>query len=150
MANFDPDCWGWRTDFSRTREVVGRFYGVVTIRLYQVLAPIYDIGPQTAAEVSWENPIEMIDRLHLQEGELAMYIAYGGKDEFNIDAQVESFLYRAEQRGLTVSVGYAPHGRHNYATARRLFPGVVRWLGPRLAPYSPPLTAPSSPVPAEG
>ena len=29
MANFDPNCWGWRTDFSRGREVVGRFYLVL-------------------------------------------------------------------------------------------------------------------------
>ena len=42
MRNFDPDCWGWRTDFSRGHEVVGRFYGVVTIRLRQVMDPLYD------------------------------------------------------------------------------------------------------------
>jgi hypothetical protein len=58
-----------------------------------------------------------------------MYVAYGGQDQFNIDAQAESFLYRARQRGLTVGTGYDPRGRHNQATARRLLPGIIDWLG---------------------
>jgi S-formylglutathione hydrolase FrmB len=136
---FDPCCWGWRTDFSRGHEVVARFYGVITIRLKDVVDKIYGRNPETAARVSSENPIELIDRLGLREGELAMYIAYAGKDEFNIAAQVESFLYRAKERGLSVAVGYEPEGHHDVTTARKLFPGLVEWLGPQLAPYSPPL-----------
>ena len=65
-----------------------------------------------------------------------MYIAYGGRDQFNITAQVDSFLYRAKQRGLTVGVGYDPQGKHDLATAMKLLPGVWEWLGPRLAPYA--------------
>jgi S-formylglutathione hydrolase FrmB len=145
MGNFRPDCWGWRTDFSRGNEVIGRFYGVIAIRLKSAVDPLYGRGPETAFLVSLENPIEMIDRLCLHEGELDMYIAYGGKDQFNIDAQVESFLFAARQRGLTVSVGYDPRGKHDRRTAERLFPGVVAWLGPLLAPYSPPLNFRCSP-----
>src|SRR5207247_539560 len=74
-------------------------------------------------------------RTGLHDGDLEMYVAYGGHDEFNIDAQVESFLYLAKCRGITVGVGYDPHGHHDYATARRLIPGIIEWLGPRLAPY---------------
>ena len=88
--------------------------------------------------MSLENPIEMIDRLNLKEGELSMYVAYGAKDQFNLAAQNESFLYRAKERGLTVAVGYDPKGKHDAPTALRLLPGVVDWLGPQLAPYSPP------------
>ena len=137
MRPFDPCCWGWRTDFSRRCEVVGRFYVVIAIRLRRIFDDLYDIGPETAAQVSWENPIEMIDRLSLQEGELNMYIAYGGRDQFNINAQVESFLYRAGQRGLTVAVDYDPKGKHDSRTALRMFPATVAWLAPLLAPYSP-------------
>jgi hypothetical protein len=89
------------------------------------------------AAITLENPIEMIDRLHIPNGLFDMYVAYGGKDQFNIDAQVESFLYRARQRGLCVSVGYDPHGRHNLRTAVRLSPGIMCWLGRRLAPFGP-------------
>jgi pimeloyl-ACP methyl ester carboxylesterase len=138
MANFDPDCWGWRTDFSHGHETVGRFLGFVRIQLKRVIDPLYDRkDPETLARISEENPIEMIDRLDLKPGELELCVAYGGKDNFNIDAQVESFLYVAKQRGLCINVCYDPKGRHNGATANRLFPCVQEWLAPRLEPYAP-------------
>jgi S-formylglutathione hydrolase FrmB len=136
FGNFDPCCWGWRTEFP-PHEVVGRFYGVINVRLRRVIDPLYGRGPEVVNRVSLENPIEMIDRLNLQEGELAMYVGYGGQDQFNVDAQVESFLYRARQRGLTVAVGYVPNGKHDLATALKLMPGVLAWLTEQLAPYAP-------------
>jgi S-formylglutathione hydrolase FrmB len=135
MTNFDPCCWAWREDFTCLHEVVGRFYGVVTITLRSVVKPLYDIGPNTAAEIALNNPIEMIDRLGIHEGQLDMYIAYGGLDQFNIDAQVESFLCLAKQRGLTVDTGYDPRGKHDAATAIRLMPGILCWLNQKLASY---------------
>lgn len=138
MANFDPDCWGWRTDFSRSREVLGRFFGVITIRMRSVLTPLYGRNnPDTLPEISRENPIEMLDLYDVRPGLIEMYVAYAGRDQFNIDAQVESFLYHARQRGLCVGVGYAPKGHHDRATAYQLMPGLLEWLAPRLAPYSP-------------
>jgi hypothetical protein len=68
-----------------------------------------------------------------------MFIAYAGRDQFNIDAQVESFLYLARDRGLNVGVSYDPNGKHDTATGRRLFPDAVEWLAPLLIPYAPPL-----------
>jgi hypothetical protein len=67
-----------------------------------------------------------------------MYVCYGGKDQFNCDAQVESFLYLARQRGLCIGVGYDPRGRHDVPTVLRLIPALFEWLHPLLAPYSPP------------
>jgi hypothetical protein len=92
-------------------------------------------------EISRENPIEMIDRCCLRNGELSMYIAYGGHDELNVDAQVESFLYMAKFRRIGVAVGYDPAGRHKLQTLYQLWPGIVSWLAVQLAPYSatPPL-----------
>jgi S-formylglutathione hydrolase FrmB len=145
MSRFDPDCWGWRDQVDRGHEVVGRYLGgIITIRLKKVIDPLFGRGPEALAAVSRENPIEMIDRLNLQDGVLDMYIAYGGKDEFNLDAQIESFLYRAQERGLKISVDYDPNGRHNVATAKKFFPCMVQWLGPRLAPFSPPLVLPEA------
>jgi S-formylglutathione hydrolase FrmB len=139
FANFNPDCWGWREDFQRPLEPVGRFYfGLVTIRMRQVFAPLFGRRDPTAVDrIIRENPIEMLDLYDVREGEREMFIAYAGKDEFNIDAQVESFLYVARQRGLTVGVAYAPHGHHNRLTAFRLLPETFEWLAPRLAPYAP-------------
>jgi S-formylglutathione hydrolase FrmB len=137
MSNFDPCCWGWRTDFSRGWEVVGRFYGVVTVRLRQVIDPLFGRGPDTAERVSRENPIEMLDSYALRPGELSMYVAYGGKDQFNIDAQVESFLFAAKHRGHCITVAYDPNGKHDLKTALRFLPGILDWLHPQLAPFAP-------------
>jgi S-formylglutathione hydrolase FrmB len=135
---FDPDCWGWRTDYEHGRAVVGRFYGVVTVRLRNVLYPLYGRHyPDVADEIARENPIEMLDLYQVHDGLLAMYIAYAGRDQFNIGAQVESFLYVARQRGIGVTVGYDPHGRHDLPTALRLMPDALAWLAAQLAPYPP-------------
>ena len=138
FGNFDPECWGWRTDFTRPLQPVARFYGVVTIRIRQILGPLFGRGdPGVTEKISRENPIEMLSRYDVRPGAFEMYVAYGGKDQFNIDAQVESFLYVARQRGLQVHVDYDPRGRHNVATAMRLLPGTIAWLNDRLAPYAP-------------
>jgi S-formylglutathione hydrolase FrmB len=138
LGDFDPECWGWRTDFSRGREVVGRFYGVINIRLKRVFDPLYDRrDPATLGKIIEENPVEMLGRLDIKPGELEMCVAYGGKDQFNLDAQVESFLYVAKERGLCVHVCYDPNGKHDFPTAQRLFPCVLKWAAPRLEPYAP-------------
>src|SRR5262249_57841329 len=90
--------------------------------------------PDAVARISAENPIEMLDAYDVLPGELDMYIAYGGRDQVNIDAQVESFRYRARERGLCVGVSYDPKGKHDLATALRLLPGILDWLGAELAP----------------
>jgi len=138
-GNFDPDCWGWRTDYSRRREVVARFYGVFTVRMGQVVRPLYGNDPNTVELVRGDNPVEMLDLYDLKEGELEMFVAYGKKDQFNLDAQIESFLYVARCRGLTVTAYANPRGRHDRATALGFFDEAVDWLAVRLAPYSPPL-----------
>jgi hypothetical protein len=139
FAKFDPKDWGWRTKPDQGNEVIARFYGgALKVRLRKVLDPLFGPTADALYDVARENPIEMIDRLQVQPGELCMYVAYGGKDEFNIDAQVESFLYMARWRGLKVKVGYEPKGHHSLATAKKLFPGVIEWLAPLIAPYSPP------------
>ena len=137
MGNFDPCCWGWRTDFSRRREVVGRFYGVFTVRMGRVVRPLYGNDPDIVAKVAAENPVEMLESYDLKEGELSMFVAYGKRDEFNLDAQIESFLYVACRRGLTVTALSDPRGHHSLGTALRFVPAAISWLSEQLAPYGP-------------
>jgi hypothetical protein len=136
MANFDPNCWGWRTKIGRRWDVVGRYYGgLVRIRAQRLLVPLFGRGSGALEAVSRENPIEMLDTYDVPPGLFDMFIGYGGRDQFNVDAQVESFLYRARQRGICVSVAYDPRGRHNKRTAVRLFPSSARWLGEELKSF---------------
>lgn len=136
-GDFDPNCWGWRTDFKHRHDVLARFYGI-PIRLSTILDPLYSRrDPNTLAAVISNNPIEMLEIYNVQPGDLEMYVAYGGRDQFNIDAQVRSFLFVAEHRGLEVGVGFEPEGKHDRRTAEQLLPGIIAWLGPRLAPFGP-------------
>jgi S-formylglutathione hydrolase FrmB len=137
-ANFNPKCWGWRTELDCKCEVIARFaLGLVKVRVSQLIDPLFGFSPDTIHQISLHNPIELIDRTHLAPGELEMYVGYAGKDQFNIDAQVESFLYLCKHRGLEVGVGYQPNGHHGYLTAVKLYPGIIDWLAPRLAPFAP-------------
>jgi S-formylglutathione hydrolase FrmB len=136
LANFDPNCWGWRTDVSRGREVIGRFFGgTVKIRLKKLIDPLFGRGPDAVERLSEENPAEMLDRFGIQNGDLDMFVVFGGKDEFNLDAQIESFLYMARERGICVGYCYEPRGHHNTRTAMRLLPCIINHLAKVLAPY---------------
>jgi S-formylglutathione hydrolase FrmB len=130
-SNFDPCCWGWRTRL-KPNESLGRTKGFA-LRFKYLLDPLIGRGPDAIARLSAFNPIEMLERYDIRPGDLDLFIAYGGKDELNIDAQVESFLYVARERGLEVAVAYEPRGRHDLATAMRLFPEMVAWVAPKVA-----------------
>ncbi len=143
FGNFDPCWWGWRTSVCWGHEPLGRYYGFIRVPLRRLVYPLYGRGKQAVRQMSRDNPLEMIDHYHLEPGQLSMFIAYGGKDEFNIDAQVESFVYRAGQRGLKVKVIYDPEGRHSIRTARRFFPPAIQWLAPRLEPFRVPINQPA-------
>jgi S-formylglutathione hydrolase FrmB len=137
FSDFNPSCWGWRTSVDHGLEPVGRFYGVLVVRLRRVVYPLFGKGPEAMAKIIENNPIEMIDATRLKDGELAMYVAYAGKDEFNITAQVDSFLYRARQRQLKVTVDFDPQGHHDWTTADRLRPAMIQWLAEQMVPFRP-------------
>jgi S-formylglutathione hydrolase FrmB len=135
-AKFDPRCWGWRTTFDEPREVIARL-GAGAIRQGDLIQPVFGDGDAATAEIIANNPIELVDRTKLRNGDLQMFIAYAGNDEFNVDAQVESFLYLCKNRGLSVSVAYNPTGRHNAATAAQFAPSFIEWLSQRLSTCGP-------------
>ncbi|MFO0969008.1 MAG: alpha/beta hydrolase-fold protein [Gemmataceae bacterium] len=133
---FDPRHWGWRENIDNPNEVIAGF-GLAKVRIGHLIGPVWGVGPEAMAAVASHNPIELIDRTHLRDGQLAMYIAYGGKDEFNIDAQVESFLYLCKFRGITVHVGFDPDGHHDKFTAVRLLPSLFEFLNREIGCYAP-------------
>jgi S-formylglutathione hydrolase FrmB len=134
QAEFDPRSWSWRASFDREHEVLARL-GLVTVRMGDFIRPVFGCGDEALAGIIANNPIEMVDRCRLRNGELQMFVGYGAKDEFNIDAQVESFLYLCKHRGIGLHVACDPQGRHDSATAMRLAPALLGWLGQRLGTY---------------
>jgi S-formylglutathione hydrolase FrmB len=137
--DFDPHHWGWRQSMAPPYEPVGRFgpCGIVKLRARDVIYPAFGSGEEAFQRIQAENPIELLLRSSIRGNDLAMYIAYAGRDEFNLDAQAESFIYVARQRKLDLTVDFHPYGRHNQQTAMRMLPGLVQWLRERLAPYAP-------------
>jgi pimeloyl-ACP methyl ester carboxylesterase len=135
FPNFDPNCVGWREQLHPHRPIAR--FGPLVIRERRLIDPLYGRGPDAIGHIARENPSEMLFTFDVKPGDLEMFIAYGGRDEFNIDAQVESFLYLASQRGLTVTWVKDPEAKHNTAAGIKLFPYMVEWLGPRMAPFGP-------------
>src|SRR5262249_20104641 len=94
FAKFDPRNWGWRTEIGNPNEAIAHFAcGLVKLRIKSFVEPLYGATDDAITEIARQNPIELVDRTGLKNGDLAMYVGYGGKDEFNLAAQVESFLY---------------------------------------------------------
>ena len=134
---FDPCCWGWRTKL-RPCEIIGRPDDLIKIRFRNLFCPLIGYGPDAMAKLSAFNPIELMEQYDLRDGELDLFVGYGGLDEFNMAAQVESFLYRAKERGVTVGVTFDPEGHHDVESGRRLFPAALKWVAPLVAPYAEP------------
>jgi len=136
-GDFDPTCIGWQTEY-RPNAPVARFaHGLVTVRQRDVIAPAFGEGPDVIAKVAAENPVEMLWSHDVKPGELEMFAGYGQLDEFNVDAQVESFAYMARGRGLTVHTVCIPRGRHDARTGLAIVPEFVQWIRPKLEPYAP-------------
>lgn len=131
LGNFRPECDRLREDFSQHSLAAARYFGFIPVPMKILLRPM--INPRNARDfVSDENPYELIDSLGLKPGELGMFAAYGTRDQFNMDAQVESFAHRAGQRGLEMTVIRRKGARHDRMAALSFVPDVVAWLRGRL------------------
>ena len=149
LTHYDPANFALR-EIGRRNELVGRFYGVVLVRSRRITDPLVGKDREEANRlVTQENPYEMLATYDIKPGEFNLFVGYGRKDEFNLDAQVESFLDEARRRGIAVETLVLPDGRHNIATARSMMPAVSRWMLPIVAPYVPEGYSPG-PAPAAG
>lgn len=127
---FDPSCVGMR-ERMHGMEALGR-HRFFVLRFGDLFRPLFGRGDEALAGMSRINPLELMEATCLRPGELDLYIAYGGCDEFNVAAQVDSFLYCAHARGIDVTVDYDPHGRHDLATGKRQLPQALRWAADRV------------------
>jgi len=131
-AKFDPRRWGWRTGFDRPDEVVANYGGMFKVKLGPIINPVFGVGDEATVNISENNPLELVLKTKLRNGDLAMFVGYAGRDEYNLDAQCDSFLYFAKFRGLGVAVAFEPDGHHDAITAHKLAPAAIRWLGQQL------------------
>ena len=135
-TDFNPYCVGWVNEYRPNAPVARFFHGLVTIRQRQLVAPVFGEGPDVIAKVAAQNPAEMLTAYDVKPGELEMFAASASRDEFNFDAQTESFAYLARSRGLTVNTILVP-GKHDKQTGLTMLPAFVDFLRPRLESYAP-------------
>jgi hypothetical protein len=80
------------------------------------------------------NPADLIFSTDLRPGELDMYVHYGCRDEFNMDADDESFAWLASQKGIPVTVARQPDGNRGPRFFRENLPCGFLWPGRHLLP----------------
>ncbi|MBI2805564.1 MAG: hypothetical protein HYX68_11355 [Planctomycetes bacterium] len=136
-AKFDPRRWGWRTGFDNPNEIIANYGGAFKIKMGDTIQPVFGVGDDALLGISANNPLELMLKTGLRNGDLSMFVGYAGRDEYNIDAQVESFLYFAKHRRIGVAVAFEPDGHHDGLTAMKFLPSAIRWLAPQIAPYAP-------------
>ena len=83
------------------------------------------------------NPADRLFTYNVNPGELEIYANYGGRDNFNFDAQVESFAWLAATKGITVTLDRDPNGKHTFRSLRANIQRTLLWLGQHILPPSP-------------
>jgi S-formylglutathione hydrolase FrmB len=129
-GDFHPDSFALR-DNMHALEPLGR-RRILVLRFGAVYGPLFGRGRDAVAGMSAINPLELMERANLRNGELDLYAAYGGRDEFNVTAQVDSFVYFARQRGIEVTTDFDPRGKHDLSSAIRQLPAALRWASARM------------------
>lgn len=143
FGDYRPDCVGVRERFPPLK-VVARFYGVILVRQRRLIGPVAGRGLTAVRFIARENPIEMLDPYAVAPEDFDMFIGYGTKDEFNIDAEVEHFLDVAAARGIVPEVFRLEGGHHTTRDGVKMIPAFARWLTPRLGPFAPTVCPPAA------
>jgi S-formylglutathione hydrolase FrmB len=133
FEDFDPATYRWKTRYV-PNEVIGKYYhGLLQLRAKRFMAPPFgegDIEPLLART----NPADRLFTSNIQPGELAIYVNYGGRDNFNFDAQVESFAWLAGTKGIAVTLDRDPKGTHSFRYLKDNMGRAIIWLGQHILP----------------
>ena len=132
--DFDPATYRERTEYDPDMIIARYYLGLLRRRVKKYLEPVYGPGPDMIAKIARDNPADLLASTGLQPGELAMFVHYPGRDNYNFDAQDKSFAWLAGQRGIAVELAEDPMGRHNLPYIERAEPPAYLWLGRHILP----------------
>lgn len=137
LEDFNPATYRWKTVYDPD-EVIGIFYfGLRRVRARRYVEPVFGAGPAVADRITANNPADLLFATDLRPSELALYVNYPGRDNWNFDAQDESFVWLAGLKGIAVTRECVPHGRHNLPYFRSNHGKAYLWLGQHLLPPAP-------------
>jgi S-formylglutathione hydrolase FrmB len=132
--DFDPATYREETEYDPDLVIARYYFGLLRRRVKQFLEPVYGEGPDMIARIARDNPADLLFSTGLQPGELAMYVNYPGRDNYNFDAHAQSFAWLAAQRGIAVELAENPTGRHNLSYIERAELPAYLWLGRHILP----------------
>lgn len=136
--NFDPVTYRWETRYDPD-QIAGVFYlGLLRTPASKYVRPVFGDEPGVVNRIAALNPADLLFTSGIQPGELAMYVNYPSRDNYNFDAQAESFIWMARGQGLNVDVHrdtLTP--LHNLIYFDTNHKPAYRWLGRNLLPPTP-------------
>jgi hypothetical protein len=122
-TQYDPEMVIARYYLKLVRRTAGEFFG-----------PVYGDGPAVSGKVFHDNPADVLTAADVRPGELAIHVNYASEDNYNFDAQAQSFLWLAGRRGLNIDVTVTPGAEHNLRYIEGVTPTICTWLGKTLLP----------------
>jgi S-formylglutathione hydrolase FrmB len=133
-ADFDPATFRWRETYDPDEIIASFYFGLMHTRASKYIEPVFGREPGVLARASLVNPAELLFTTGLRPDELAIYVNYPGRDNFNFDAQDESFAWLASLQGVSMTLERVPCGRHNYSYFRHNHLPAFRFVGCHLLP----------------
>ena len=132
FGDFDPNCWHMRDHFTGL-DVVGRYWhGLVKVRAWWVIYPVWGRGQAAVQRIIQENPLDILLRRKPDLSSHKLFVAYGRCDEMNLDAQIESFLYVATRMGIKIEALAYPDGTHVEGFMASVVYNLLQWVGRQL------------------
>jgi S-formylglutathione hydrolase FrmB len=135
--DFDPRTYRWKTTYDPDEVASVFYFGLGRSRAKKYLGPVYGEGPEVIAKVVRDNPADLLFTTDLQPGELALYANYPAKDNWNFDAQDQSFAWLAAQKGVEVTLVAVPRARHTLRYFRSQQRPAFEWLARHILPPAP-------------
>jgi S-formylglutathione hydrolase FrmB len=148
FGEFRPQTYAWREVYN-PREVVGRYFGVLRLRAQRLIGAVFGPADELLANVEQVNPADLLFRLDIKPGELEIYLNFPSHDNFNFDAQAQSFGWLAAQQGLNVELRQDRLAQHLVPYFHQNHKRALDWLCPRLLPPTEPALSADAPPEAE-
>jgi hypothetical protein len=134
LEDFDPATYRWNDRYNPD-QVVGTFYlGLRRVPEKKYVEPVFGCFSDVVAAIRANNPADLLFSTDLHPGELAIYASYPMRDNWNFDAQNQSFQWLASQRGIQVDLVGVPGARHSLAYFRSNHLPAYQWLSQHLLP----------------
>ena len=132
--DFDPATYRARTAYEPEMIIAYYYLGIVRRAAPGSFSSRSSAtGLIVSDKVTRDNPADVLAATDIRPGEL-IHVNYPSDDNYDFNAQDQSFLWLAGRRGLAVDVKVVPGAQHNLAYIEREVPSTCQWLANHLLP----------------